>query len=192
MILVIGLSIAPLAHAANGNFTELDQAGINVIIELRQLYEGFSKAAQQPQADLKVFLTQWTFLLKTNVKQYVENYSTVVGIQDSDLKRNFNLLLQINDALIRKVNEVQNYEKLKHKLKADVSFLTESLLEPLEQIEQDIKNVIVPKLEKQSFYISVEKKSKAKEMLLRVFDLERLIAAVMMKYTAAIIYMDLK
>ena len=190
MTVAIGLSVAQV-HAANGNFTELDQAGINVIFELRKLYEGFNKAAKQPQSDLKKFLTQWTFLLKTNVKKYVEDYSTVVGIQDSDLKRNFNLLFQINDTLIRKVNEVQNYEKLKHKLKADVYFLTETLLEPLEQIEQNIKNVIVPKLEKQSFYVSVDKKNKAKEMLLRVFDLERLIAADMINYTAAVIYRDL-
>jgi hypothetical protein len=70
----------------------------------------------------------------------------------------------------------------------DIHLATKDMLEPFEQIEQSIKNNIMPALEKESFYI--DKKIKAKEMLLRVFDLLRSMANAMVNHTAAIIYAD--
>ncbi len=52
----------------------------------------------------------------------------------------------------------------------ELNSIAENLLNPIEKIEQNIKNVIIPALEKQSYWVSTDKRSKAKEMLLRVFN----------------------
>ncbi len=181
----MGLTLLlPQAYAANGNFTQLDQAGINIIFELTNIYNRFAQEPIKPDFDL----TQWNFLLKTNIKNYVEDYSTAVGIQDKELIQNLNLLLQTNDTLMQQIEKVKNYKIPGKTLSSDeIRSHRENLIKPFLQMRNTITDQIIPALKQQSYYVSIDRKNKAKEILIRSFNLINQISQDMTIYTSKII-----
>ncbi len=184
--LVIGLNIASQAHAANGNLTKLDQEGINLAFDLTSAYENFINTTIYPLNKAKAIETfeEWNFLLKTNVEAYVQDYSTAMSAQDKDLIGNLNLLLQTNNDLLQKINAMPDYYKTPgDKNDANKFYMsTEDIAKPFEAIEQTIQK-IQPELERLSFYI--DKKSKAKEILVRAFTMTHLMTQAIIKQIKA-------
>jgi hypothetical protein len=192
MALALGLIVTAQMHAANGNFSQLDQAGINIMIELKTISDDITnsilsasvKKTEKPTPNF----AEWTFLLKTNVKSYVENYSAVMNVRDKELMNSLNLLLATNATLIQKFNAVQNYKATSKKLDENaIHLLEEDLLHPFVYIKNDIEKTILPALEKQSYYVSADSKGKAKEVLIRAFELLKNMAGTMTVYTRSFI-----
>ncbi len=155
---------------------QLDETGRNEIFALTKVYQDFIRTLREPgKANLNV--ERWNSQLKSNIKQYIQNYSKA----DSGIMQDLNLLLQANDGLIKAIQAVQLKKDPKE---SDI----QELLKPLERMELTLRNVTIPRIEKQTYYIADKKKAQA--MLVSAFDLLRLIAAAMVKYTAAMIHMD--
>jgi hypothetical protein len=169
---------------------QLDASGRQVIIELTKVYDAFVQSLST-RYGLRFDSTEWNFLLKTKVKKYVEDNSKVLGIQDRTLTHYLNLLFSTNDSLLNAIKRAAVYRRPARTLnEVDFHQLIGTLLNPLEQIEQNIQNTIIPALEKEYYYVSADNKNKAKAMLILSFDLLRLIARRMINYTSAIIYKD--
>ncbi|HJZ23849.1 MAG TPA: hypothetical protein VJ201_05305 [Candidatus Babeliales bacterium] len=176
-MLALGMTLF-ITPQAYGDVAQLDETGRNEIFALAKVYQDFIRTLREPgKANLNV--ERWNSQLKSNIKQYIENHSKVMGIKDSSLMQDLNLLLQANDSLIKAIQAVQLKKTLKE---SDV----EELLKPLERMELALKNVTIPRIEKQTYYVADKKKAQA--MLISAFDLLRLMAAAMVKYTAAMIY----
>lgn len=190
MTLGMGLVfIAPQTYTANNDVSQLDQTGINLIIELTKAYNHFVETTKKPDFDF----SRWNFLLNPNIKGYVEDYSKAAGIQDKDLMHSLNLLLQTNDELIQHIKKLKNYEFPKKAFSdAEILSLRENLKKPFLQIKEKITNQIIPELEKQSYYLSADKKNKAREILIRSFDLLNRIIRIMTLYTSSTVALGVR
>lgn len=187
LTLGIALCITSQLFGANDKVSQLDQTGLNLIIELTKAYDQFVEKIAKPDFNF----SHWNFLLE-NIKNYVEDYSKAAGIQDKDLMRILNLLLQTNDTLIQRIKNLQNY-KLPNKALNDPEILSlkQELTKPFLQIKENITNHIIPELEKQSYYLSADKKNKAREILIRSFKLINQMARIMTLYISSRIVITL-